>query len=64
MAGLAPIIVHDLKRSAVRNMMRARILKRVATSLSGHKTREVLNRYKIVSGSELGYGDGETRGTS
>ena len=52
-AGVPALRFHDLRRSAIRNMERAGMPRKLAMEISGHRTESVYRRYDIVSAQDM-----------
>jgi integrase len=52
-AGVAGQLFHDLRRSGIRNMTRAGVSRKVATTISGHRTEAIYTRYDIPDEEDL-----------
>ena len=51
-------MIHDLRRTAVRNVIRAGISEKRAMEISGHKTNNMFKRYDITDERDI-QADGE-----
>ncbi len=47
------IMLHDFRRSAARNLIRAGVSRDVAKRITGHKTDSMFSRYNIVNEGDL-----------
>lgn len=52
-AGVPGRLVHDFRRTAVRNLERAGVPRSAAMKLTGHKTEAVYRRYAITDSAML-----------
>ena len=52
-AGVPGRILHDFRRTAVRNLERAGVPRSVAMKMVGHKTESVYRRYAVVDEAML-----------
>ncbi|MGA9571471.1 MAG: hypothetical protein WBS17_15405, partial [Candidatus Acidiferrales bacterium] len=45
--------IHDLRRSAARNLRKAKVPEDVAMKITGHKTSAIFRRYAITDGEDV-----------
>jgi integrase len=51
--GVPDLLIHDMRRTAVRNMRRAKVPQVIRMKISGHKTDSMERRYNIVDADDI-----------
>lgn len=51
--GKATKLFHDFRRTGVRNLVRAGVPESIAMQISGHRTKEIFQRYDITSADDI-----------
>lgn len=54
-AGCPGLLLHDLRRTAARNLVRTGADERTAMAITGHRTSTMFRRYAILEDAELGH---------
>jgi hypothetical protein len=47
------LLIHDFRRSGVRNLIRSRVPRRIAMKISGHLTESTFERHNVVDSTDL-----------
>lgn len=61
-AGVPGKLLHDFRRTAARNLIRAGVTEPVAMRITGHKTASVFRRYNITTDDDVREGLGSLAG--